>query len=198
MVDSWPAAETVSGVPMPHEAVGAEYQGLVYVDVPAWTRIDSTGRDALLVHELTHVASRSLVHGGPLSLIEGVARYEEQRYAVAAGAGWPYRYLADAYRSGYPSLVRWRWASEHWMLHRALPTWLAYEDGAAMVRAVLRDGGVAGLRRLAASFQHDRRQEPTQLFTAAQVEQAFRAGTGRSFAAVAAQARAETIAAADG
>ena len=31
MTDSWDAAQRVSGVPMPHEAVGAEYHGLVYL-----------------------------------------------------------------------------------------------------------------------------------------------------------------------
>jgi hypothetical protein len=193
MVDSWNAAQRVSGVPMPHEAVGAEYAGLVYLEAPEWLRVDAAGRDALLVHELTHVASAALVKGCPLSLIEGVARYEEQRYAVAAGAGWPFRYLAAAYRRGYPSIQRWGWTFGHWMLRKPLATWLAYEDGAAIVRALVRDGGDAALRRLGAAFRGD---GAVGRYTAAQVDRAFRRAVGRSFAAVAAQARAETIAAA--
>jgi hypothetical protein len=192
MTDSWDAAQRVSGVPMPHEAVGAEYAGQIYLDVRGWSRQAVVARDALLVHELTHVASAALVARCPLSLVEGVARYEEQRYAVAAGAGWPFRYLAAAYEHGYPSIRRWRWTSGHWMLRRPLATWLAYEDGAAIVRALVRDGGDAGLRRLGAAFRHD---GLSGRFTAAQVNRAFRRAVGRSFADVAAQARAETIAA---
>jgi hypothetical protein len=190
---SWGQAQRVAGAPMPEDAVGAEYQGLVYVDVPAWARSAPAYRDALIVHELTHVASARLVAGGPLSLIEGVARYEEQNYALAAGAGWPYRYLAAAYERGYPSLERWEWTFGHWMVRRPLPTWLAYEDGAAIVRAVVRDGGDAALRRLGAAFRRDR---VAGRFTARQVDRAFRSAVGRSFATVVAQARAETIAAA--
>jgi hypothetical protein len=189
---SWAGASRVAGVPMPHEAVGAEYQGLVYLKTSAWAGAPATQRDAVLVHELTHVASAGLVAGCPLSLVEGVARYEEQQYVMAAGVAWPFRYLAAAYERGYPSLARWRWTFGDWMLRRAAPTWLAYEDGAAIVRGVLRDGGDAGLRRLAAAF---RRDGVAGRFTPAQVDRAFRTGVGRSFAAVAAQARAQTIAA---
>jgi hypothetical protein len=191
MTGSWAGASRVAGVPMPHEAVGAEYQGLVYLKTSAWAATPEVERDSVLVHELTHVASARLVAGCPLSLVEGVARYEEQQYVMAAGSGWPFRDLAAAYERGYPSLARWRWTFGHWMLRRAEPTWLAYEDGAAVVRAVVRDGGDAGLRRLAAAF---RRDGVAGRFTAAQVDRAFRAGVGRSFAAVAAQARAQTIA----
>ena len=193
LVDSWDAAQRVSGVPMPHEAVGAEYAGLVYLEAPEWARVDPAARDALLVHELTHVASAALVKDGPLSLIEGVARYEEQRYALAAGAPWPFRYLAAAYRRGYPSLQRWTWPFGHWGVHTPLATWLAYEDGAAIVRAVVHDGGDAALRRLGLAF---RRDGTSGRFTERQVNRAFRSAVGRPFAAVAAQARAETIAAA--
>jgi hypothetical protein len=193
LVGSWTLAQHVAGAPMPKDAVGAEYQGLVYLDVPPWSRIGTAGRDALVVHELTHVASARLVAGGPLSLIEGVARYEEQQYAIAAGEPWPFRYLAQAYERGYPSLTRWEWTFGHWMVRTPLATWLAYEDGAAIVRAVVHDGGDAALRRLGAAF---RRDDVAGRFTARQVDRAFRAAVGRPFAAVAAQARAATIAAA--
>jgi hypothetical protein len=193
LTPSWALAQRVAGAPMPRDATGAEYQGLVYVDVPAWERLQPVARDALVVHELTHVASARLVAGGPLSLIEGVARYEEQQYAAAQGAAWPFRYLARAYARGYPSLDRWRWTFGHWQLRRPFAIWLAYEDGAALVRAVVRDGGDAALRRLGAAF---RRDDVAGRFTARQVDRAFRAAVGRSFPAVAAQARAETTAAA--
>jgi hypothetical protein len=195
MTGSWRRASRVAGVPMPHEAVGAEYQGLVYLQTSAWARTPAVQRDSVLVHELTHVASAPLVAGGPLSMVEGVARYEEQRYTQAAGTGWPFRYLAAAYERGYPSMARWRWTFGHWMLRGAAPTWLAYEDGAAIVRAVLRDGGGAGLHRLAAAF---RRDGVAGRFTVRQVNRAFRASVGRSFGAVAAQARAQTIAESSG
>jgi hypothetical protein len=185
MTDSWSTAERVAGIEMPQEAVGAEYGGVVYLRAGDWAGEDEVERDALLVHELTHVASSGIVAGGPLSLIEGVARYEEQRYVASRGLHWPYRYIADAYRAGYPSLERWRW-SNGWGVHGTLPTWLAYEDGAAIVGAVIRDGGDAGLRRLGAAF---RRDGVSGLFTTTQVGRAFRAAVGRPFAVVAAQAR---------
>ncbi len=191
MTDSWGAAERVAGIAMPHEAIGAEYDGVVYLRAGPWEGEDEVERDALLVHELTHVASAGLVAGGPLSLVEGVARYEEQRYVASRGVRWPYRYIAAAYRAGYPSLERWRW-SHGWGVHGTLPTWLAYEDGAALVGAVIRDGGDAGLRRLGAAF---RREGVSGLFTPTQVGRAFRAAVGRPFAAVAAQARAAMLAA---
>jgi hypothetical protein len=192
MTDSWSTAERVAGVQMPQEAIGAEYEGVVYLRASEWAGEDEVERDALLVHELTHVASGALVSGGPLSLIEGVARYEEQRYVASRGVRWPYRYIAAAYQAGYPSLERWRW-SNGWGVHGRLPTWLAYEDGAAIVGAVIRDGGDAGLRRLGAAFRRDGVQG---LFTPTQVGRAFRAAVGRPFAVVAAQARAAMQAAA--
>jgi hypothetical protein len=185
MTDSWSTAERVAGIEMPQEAIGAEYDGVVYLRAGEWAGEDEVERDALLVHELTHVASAGIVAGGPLSLIEGVARYEEQRYVASRGLHWPYRYIADAYRAGYPSLERWRW-SNGWGVHGTLPTWLAYEDGAAIVGAVIRDGGGAGLRRLGAAF---RRDGVSGLFTTAQVGRAFRVAVGHPFAVVAAQAR---------
>ena len=193
LVDSWDAAQRVSGVPMPHEAVGAEYAGLVYLEAPEWARVDTAARDALLVHELTHVASAALVKDGPLSLIEGVARYEEQRYAVAAGR----RLALPVSGGGVPA--RLPLAAAVAVAVRALggahaaSTWLAYEDGAAIVRAVVHDGGDAALRRLRAAF---RRDGTSTRFTDRQVNRAFRTAVGRPFAAVAAQAHAETIAAA--
>jgi hypothetical protein len=192
MTRSWSTAERVAGVEMPQEAIGAEYDGVVYLRAGAWAGEEEVQRDALLVHELTHVASAGIVAGGPLSLIEGVARYEEQRYVESQGVRWPYRYIAAAYSSGYPSLERWRW-SNGWGVHGTLPTWLAYEDGAAIVGAVIRDGGDAGLRRLGAAF---RRDGVSGLFTAAQVGRAFRAAVGRPFAAVTGQAHVAIIAAA--
>jgi hypothetical protein len=195
LTDSWATAARVSGVPMPHEAIGAEYQGLVYLKMSEWSQTPAVQRDAVVVHELTHVAGAAMVAGCPLSLVEGVARYEEQQYTIATGAAWPFRFIAAAYRRGYPSMARWRWTFGHWMLRRAVPTWFAYEDGAAMVRAVLRDGGGAGLHRLAAAF---RRDGVAGRFTPAQVDRSFRTAVGRSFVAVGAQARAETIAAASG
>jgi len=193
MTTSWATAQRVSGVHMPQEAVGAEYQGVVYLRASQWAGQEEHQRDALLVHELTHVASAGLVAGGPLSLLEGVARYEEQRYYENQGGRWPYRYIAEAYERGYPSMERWRWTGRHWGVRGTLPTWLAYEDGAAIVGAVVRDGGDAGLRRLGAAF---RGYGVDSRFSPAQVGHAFRAAVGRSFAAVAAQARAATIAAA--
>ena len=41
MTDSWDAAQRVSGVPMPHEAVGAEYAGS---DLPRRARVVAPGR----------------------------------------------------------------------------------------------------------------------------------------------------------
>jgi len=191
MTDSWSTAERVAGVEMPQEAIGAEYNGVVYLRAGDWAGEDEVERDALLVHELTHVASAGLVAGGPLSLIEGVARYEEQRYVASRGLRWPYRYIAAAYRAGYPTVTRWAWAiPNQWQLHDAGSIQLAYDDGAAVTRAVVNRHGVAGLHRLAAEF----RREGGGWFSPERLRRIFRRALGEPLSAVIARAHAEAYA----
>ena len=179
MTDSWDAAQRVSGVPMPHEAVGAEYAGLIYLEVPGWSRWPrSRATRSWCTSSRTSRARRSSRTARSAS-IEGVARYEEQRYAVAAGAGWPFRYLAPHTSAATRRCSAGGGRSGTGCCGGRLPTWLAYEDGAAIVRALVRDGGDAGLRRLGAAF---RRDGVAGRFTAAPGQPRVPRPVGRSFA----------------
>jgi hypothetical protein len=191
LLHDWAQAEAITGITFPHEAVGAEYRGLVFLDEPAWSGADEVGGQGVVVHELTHVASAGFVRGTPLSLVEGLATYEEQEYDRREGAPRSRVLLAAAYRSGYPTTVRWGWAIHNeWQLHASDAIRLAYEDGAAVVGAVVSTHGVAGLRRLAAEF----RSEGGGWFSPRRLRRVFRRALGEPLAAVIARAHAQTFA----
>jgi hypothetical protein len=193
LLRDWRQAEAITGISFPHEAVGAEYRGLVFLHDGPWSRLDEIGARGVVVHELTHAASSGLVRGTPLSLIEGLARYEQDEYDRRAGAPRAYGLLAAAYRAGYPTADRWGWAIHNrWQLHGSVPIQLAYGDAAAMVRAVISREGVAGLRRLAQEF----RREGGGWFSPARLRRVFRRALGEPFATVVARAHAQTFAAA--
>jgi hypothetical protein len=195
LLRDWGQAEGIAGVSFPHEVVGAEYRGLVFLDFPIWDRADEIGAQGVVVHELTHLASAGLVRGTPLSLVEGLARYEEDEYDRRMGAPRSSAQLAGAYRAGYPTVTRWGWAIyNQWQLHATLPIQLAYDDGAAVTRAVLSRDGLAGLRRLAAGF----RRAGGGWFSPERLRTIFRRALHEPFAAVIARAHAETSALAAG
>ena len=197
LLRDWGQAEAITGITFPHEAVGAEYRGLVFLDEPSWSRADEVGGQGVVVHELTHMASARFVRGAPLSLVEGLATYEEQEYDRRAGAPRSREQLAAAYRSGYPTAVRWGWAIHNgWQLHASEAIRLAYEDGAAVVGAVVSRDGIDGLRRLAAEF----RSEGGGWFSPERLRRVFRRALGEPLADVIARAHAQTYAraAADG
>lgn len=192
LLRSWSQADSVARITFPHEAVGAEYRGMVFIDVPAWSLADEVGARGVVVHELAHVASAGLVRGVPLSLMEGLARYEEDEYDRRAGAPRTDAPLAAAYRAGYPTVTRWAWAiPNQWQLHSGGSIQLAYDDGAAVTRAVLDRDGLAGLRRLAAGF----RREGGGWFSPERLRAIFRRALHEPLAAVIARAHAETYAA---
>lgn len=191
LLRDWSQAEAITGVTFPHEAVGAEYRGLVFLNDRAWSSADEVGGRGVVVHELTHVASAGFVRGTPLSLVEGLATYEEQEYDRRAGAPRSRVLLAAAYRSGYPTTARWGWAIHNdWQLHASDAIRLAYQDGAAMVGAVVSAHGVTGLRMLAAEF----RREGGGWFSPARLRRVFRRALGEPLAAVIARAHAQTFA----
>ena len=59
---------------------GWQYSAFTYVDMPEWEQLDEDSQQSMVVHELTHVATRSWLSGAPHSLVEGVAMYEEDRW----------------------------------------------------------------------------------------------------------------------
>jgi hypothetical protein len=194
LLRGWKQAEAITEISFPHEAVGAAYRGLVFLDTPAWNRFDEIGARGVVVHELTHVASAGLVRGTPLSLIEGLAKFEEEEYDRRSGAPRSRDALAAVYRAGYPTAARWGWAIHNtWQLHSPAAISLAYADGAAMTRAVVSRDGVAGLRRLAAGF----RREGGGWFSPERLRQIFRRALGEPLAAVIARAHAQTFARAE-
>ena len=195
LLRDWSQGGRIAGIAFPHELVGAEYRGLVFLDAAAWRRWGEIGGRGVVVHELTHVASAHLVRGTPLSLVEGLARYEEEDYDRRAGAPLSDALLAGAYRRGYPTVVRWGWAIRNrWELHAPVPIELAYDDGAAITRAVLSREGVAGLRRLAREF----RRAGGGWFSPERLRSVFRAALPEPLSRVIARAHAQTFASAGG
>ncbi|MDX6546621.1 MAG: hypothetical protein QOG33_171, partial [Gaiellales bacterium] len=62
---------------------GFEFSSYAYINLPQWeTYGEDADRRSMIVHELTHVATRSWVETAPHSLAEGVAMYEENRWRV--------------------------------------------------------------------------------------------------------------------
>ena len=147
-------AQQVEGSTAFSEAVGEENSGLVYINHPEWLRWHGPGERGVVVHELTHVASRAMLVGAPESLVEGLARYEES--AALDERGWAFRFqgLVDAYDAGYPSMARWQnVGNSMWGLDDAGAEQLAYMDGFAMTHVIMRDyGGVAAVRALAVAY----------------------------------------------
>ncbi|MGN6379743.1 MAG: hypothetical protein ACTHNU_12380, partial [Gaiellales bacterium] len=99
IVPSRKAAEGVVGYPISQWEAGSEYGGLVILVRPEWCC--GPFSQGIVVHELTHAATRLMVVGDPISLVEGVARYEEQRWDAAHGAPYPTSDLSAAYLRGW-------------------------------------------------------------------------------------------------
>ena len=181
-------AEAVIGTVVTRYDAGIELGGLVVLIEPTWC-CGAVQREGIVAHELTHAAARGLV-SGPISLIEGVARYEEENWDAAHGAALSTADLAAAYRRGWSSLARWQSGLNLWYQVPGAELDLRYFDGAAIVREVVRDSGLRGLRRLAIAFDRN----PEGYYPRAALDRAFRHATGRSFATVVAGAHARTLA----
>lgn len=150
LLPSRQVAERLVGYQISPWEAGMEIQGLVLMIGPEWCCGDY--RQGIVVHELAHAATRRMVLGTPISLVEGVARYEEQNWDNAHGAPYPGYLLAGAYRSGWSGTSAWGWEFQEWYRVSAVALRQRYDDGAAVVREVVRDAGVAGLRRLCRAF----------------------------------------------
>ena len=186
---SWGAASRVAGVPVSRWEAGVELNGLVLLIEPAWLCCGgSVFEQGLVVHELTHVATAGQVGGTPISLVEGIARLEEERYDAAHGAAYPEQTLAAAYTSGWSSENAWSQLGSVWYEVGGQELERRYLDGAAVLDAVQRDGGPAAVTRLERALRAQGLRASTGLLSAAQLSAAFSAATGRTFAAVVAQA----------
>jgi hypothetical protein len=141
----------------------------------------------MIVHELTHVATRSWVESTPHSLAEGVAMYEENLWRVQHHLGRiPLLYLREVYRQGFPSELIWERRETDWGLGNLDAIQYSYLDAMTMVQQIVaQHGGISGLRRLAAAFEE---RVGKRDFTARQVDAAFNQALGVSFAQVQAEA----------
>jgi hypothetical protein len=190
LVPNRQTGENIVGYPISTWEAGSELGGLILLMQPDWC-CGQTFKQGIVVHELTHAATRRLDPGTPISLIEGLARYEEQRWDVAHGIIYPTQDLAAAYERGWHAAGAWQWPFSAWydVSHRQLA--LQYQDGAAVVREVVREAGLRGLRRLAATLRADGRQG---WFPQPRLNAAFRAAIGVSFDEIERRAHAATIA----
>lgn len=186
------AARLVCDCWFPKSAVAVSTDGLIVVSLASWSAYGRVMRAAIIVHELAHSAMTGALkprHLLPTSLEEGVASFEEYRYAARHGLMEPLGDLAAAYRAGYPSERRWRSTLPRWGLTNLGQIRLAYADALAIVHAVAtQHGGVAAVMRLAAAFDRlDRTHGP---FTPSELESAFQSATGASFERIAQEASA--------
>jgi hypothetical protein len=183
--------ESIAGYPISTWEAGSEQGGLILLVRSGWC-CGQTDKQGIVVHELTHAATRALDRGTPISLIEGLARYEEQRWDTAHGYPYPTAGLAAAYRRGWRAAGAWQWPFSTWYDVSQPQLEVRYQDGAAVVREVVRESGVPGLRRLAASLRADGGQG---WFPHSLLNTAFRTAIGVSFDQIEQRAQAATIAA---
>lgn len=187
IVPQWQIAEDVIGTQVPRYDAGIEYDGIVALLESQWC-CGRVQREGIVVHELTHAASANLV-GGPRSMVEGVARYEEENWDAAHGAPLGLTSLATAYRHGWSSATSWQSGLDLWYDVSGDQLDLRYLDGAAIVRQVVGHSGLAGLRRLARALD----AYPSPYYPVAKLNRAFLRATGESFMQAAARAHAATI-----
>ncbi|MDX6520522.1 MAG: hypothetical protein QOF08_1127 [Gaiellales bacterium] len=170
---------------------GFEFSSYAYIDLPQWeTYGEPADQRSMIVHELTHVATRSWVETAPHSLAEGVAMYEENRWRVQHHLGRiPLFGLRQLYRQGtLPTALIWQRRETDWGLSNLIAIQYSYLDAMTMVQQVVaHHGGIPGLQRLAAAF---RARAGRGEFTAADVDAAFVQALGVSFDQVVAEAHA--------
>jgi hypothetical protein len=168
---------------------GFEFSSYAYINLPQWEQYDSIDRRSMIVHELTHVATRSWVESAPHSLAEGVAMYEEDLWRRQHQLpGIPLYQLREVYQHGFPSSVIWSRRETDWGLTDLFAIQYSYLDAMTMVQQIVaHHGGVPGLRRLAAAFQARAGRGD---FSASEVDAAFVQALGVSFDQVVAEAHA--------
>jgi hypothetical protein len=183
--------QDIAGYPISTWEAGSELGGLILLMQPDWC-CGQTFKQGIVVHELTHAATRALDPGTPISLIEGFARYEEQLWDAAHGYVYPTQDLAAAYERGWRAAGAWQWPFSTWYDVSSKQLAVRYQDGAAVVREVVREAGLRGLRKLAATLRADGGQA---WFPPRRLNAAFRSAIGVSFDEIEQRARAATIAA---
>jgi hypothetical protein len=169
---------------------GFQYSSYAYIDMPEWEKVPPSYERSMIVHELTHVASRAWLTDAPHSLVEGVAMYEENLWRMQHHQGrLDLVDLAEYYRHGFPSLEIWRRRVTDWGLRSPYAVDACYMDGMVMVQQIVaRHGGIAALRRLGEAFARERGGR--EGFTAGEVDAAFASALAVSFDQVASEARA--------
>lgn len=178
LVPDWHTAELVEGVPVARRDAGVETNGLVVLVEGSWCC--GIAKSGIVVHELTHAAARAMLRVAPRSLVEGVARYQEQQWDAAHGYTWRLDGLAAAYRRGWSDSTPWQSGLGLWYDVSPSELALRYNDGATVVRAIIAHSGVAGLKRFAASLGRG----DSGYFSPARLNAAAKSATGETFAAL--------------
>jgi hypothetical protein len=148
--------------------------GEVYVVLRRHAVSDALERASTVVHELTHAASRHLLADAPLSLWEGLAVFEEDRYFDRHGY---YLVLSDRPTpSPAGRMALWSSNEDEWGLGTGGDVAAAYDDAGATVIAIVERYGEDGVRRLARAFARG-----DGWHTERTVKRAFPIGLGASF-----------------
>ena len=189
MVSGLHQGEVLAGVKIGRKETPAGWQvgDFAYIDYPVWLQDDLVTQDSTVAHELTHVASHTMLSGAPHSLIEGVAMYEEERFLNKLGFERPFALIDAYYQHGFPSAEIWGIRYTDWGLRAAVQVEACYQDGQAMTAVIIEEhGGVPALARLAAAY----RRYHTVRYSSDQVHEAFESALGVSFETVVAEAHA--------
>ena len=115
---------------------GFQYSSYAYIDLPQWESYDGADQRSMVVHELTHVASRAWLQKAPHSLVEGVAMYEENLWRMQHHLGRTALVdLRAFYRHGFPSMTIWERRETDWgfakPIRRGRVLHGRHDDGAA-------------------------------------------------------------------
>ena len=134
---------------------GWQFKDFAYIDYDVWRGDTVITQNSVVAHELTHVASHTMLRGAPHSLIEGVAMYEENRFLHHLDFGFTLSTIRPYYAAGtFPASEVWGVQSADWGLKNGTAIEACYEDGEAMSAVIIeRHGGVPALARLAKAFR---------------------------------------------
>ena len=171
---------------------GWQFKDFAYIDYDVWRGDTVITQNSVVAHELTHVASHTMLRGAPHSLIEGVAMYEENRFLHHLDFGFTLSTIRPYYAAGtFPASEVWGVQSADWGLKNGTAIEACYEDGEAMSAVIIeRHGGVPALARLAKAF----RSFHSDHYSTSQVDAAFQQALGVSFDTVESEARATVLA----
>ncbi len=167
--------------------LGTVSGNFTYVFLRPYQQGSALERNGSIVYLMTLLAARFNLFHAPESLVTGVAAYEQNAYLNTKGYIVPLDRIAAAY-PGYASAATWRVTRRGWGVTGSRSQ-LAFEDALAIAHVIeASHGGPAAVIRLGKRFKAIRLPAAGGRYSTAQLDRAFRAALGVSFATVAGEA----------